>query len=1045
MSPDAEQDRTIKGEGPEAAGPPPRDPPLSPPPHGQASSEPRRPLGAVRVWFRRLRIAAWLLLLAAVCAGLYLNRVGLPEFLKQPLLEQLRQRGVELQFTRLRWAWYRGLVADNVRFGRTAEAALPVLTARQAELRLDPRSLARLQVAVTGLILRQGHCAWTVSGPGEPPRQLTVQNIQAELRFLPGDVWSVEHFQARLAGVDCRASGALTNASALRQGSGWPRPAGAPVLPLAARLRQWSQWLEPVRFPAPPSLLLELHGDARDLPGLVVNLTLSAPGAVTPWGQFTQGRLVASLRPHPAAALALAQVSLEAASADTPWARVQDLQLTLRGSAAGAADQPVRAQLELRAAHVRTDWLAATNAQFSAHWLHAFTNPIPLAGQGELLAAGLATPWGSGRDARLSLTLAAAPHAPPGQPDWAWWTNLQPYALEWRATVRSFHSASLAAQALDCHGSWRAPQLTVSNLSAHLHGGALQGRAQLDVATRALRFALVSSLDPHGLAPLLPEQTRRWLEKCAWADAPHLRASGTLRLPAWTDRQPDWQGKVWPTCCLAGEFALTNGAYLGRPADWARSRVTLTNRVWQLPDLEVGRPEGQLRLAYQLDDRTGDYSWRVHSTVDPRWVRPLLASPQQAGLDLFTFTHPPVVEGEVWGRRHAPDRIGFRGRVALSNFTFRGETVSALVSGLAYTNQYLELLEPRLWRGTEHLRAAGVAVDFAARRVHITNGIALADATALARAIGAKTARTLQPYHFSQPPRLRVEGTAPFRGSRGADLVCDVAGGPFRWWRFSLPEIAGRVHWHDFQVTLTNVSAAFYEGRAAGWGVFDSAADPGTDCRFQLAVSNVNFRALMADLSARTNRLEGTLQGSLTVTRGNSADWRSWNGHGRLALRDGWIWEIPLFGVLSPVLDAIVPGLGNSRVSEGTMQFDLVNGVVSLDTLEMRAPAMRLQYRGTVDLEGRVDAVVRAELLRDAPLVGRVVSLALWPLAKALEYKITGTLQSPNSQPLYIPRLLLLPLNPFRLVQELFSADSARSNAPPAEPAPPAPSGPPAP
>ena len=192
----------------------------------------------------------------------------------------------------------------------------------------------------------------------------------------------------------------------------------------------------------------------------------------------------------------------------------------------------------------------------------------------------------------------------------------------------------------------------------------------------------------------------------------------------------------------------------------------------------------------------------------------------------------------------------------------------------------------------------------------------------------------------------------------------------------------------------------------------------------------------MADLSTRTNHLEGRLSGHLVVSHANSTDWRTVNGLGRAQLRDGLIWEMPFFGVLSPALDAVVPGLGSSRMSEGSARFAITNGVIFSDSLEMRSLTMRLQYTGTVDLEERVEARVTADLLRDTWVVGRVISLALWPVSKLFEYKITGTLSQPKSDPVYIiPKIIMLPLHPIGTLGSLFQSDlSGNTNAPLASP-----------
>ena len=51
---------------------------------------------------------------------------------------------------------------------------------------------------------------------------------------------------------------------------------------------------------------------------------------------------------------------------------------------------------------------------------------------------------------------------------------------------------------------------------------------------------------------------------------------------------------------------------------------------------------------------------------------------------------------------------------------------------------------------------------------------------------------------------------------------------------------------------------------------------------------------------------------------------------------------------------------------------------------------------------------------------------------KKHEYKVSGTLREPKSEPVYyVPKLLLLPLHPLRTLKELLPTDSSRTNTPP--------------
>src|SRR5271166_5648062 len=98
-----------------------------------------------RICFRIFRISVWLLVLAVLCAIVYVNQVGLPEFVKRPLLQKLRERGLNLQFSRLRLRWYQGIVAENVRFGPAEAQFSPRLNVAEVRVELNWKALTHRQ------------------------------------------------------------------------------------------------------------------------------------------------------------------------------------------------------------------------------------------------------------------------------------------------------------------------------------------------------------------------------------------------------------------------------------------------------------------------------------------------------------------------------------------------------------------------------------------------------------------------------------------------------------------------------------------------------------------------------------------------------------------------------------------------------------------------------------------------------------------------------------------------------------------------------------
>src|SRR5690349_23549076 len=99
-----------------------------------------------RIYFRRFRITVWFLILALLGVLIYVNQIGLPGFIKKPLLEKLRTAGIDLQFTRLRLRWYEGVVAENVQFGQTCKSFGPQLKLEEVQLQLNRRALSKFRL-----------------------------------------------------------------------------------------------------------------------------------------------------------------------------------------------------------------------------------------------------------------------------------------------------------------------------------------------------------------------------------------------------------------------------------------------------------------------------------------------------------------------------------------------------------------------------------------------------------------------------------------------------------------------------------------------------------------------------------------------------------------------------------------------------------------------------------------------------------------------------------------------------------------------------------
>ena len=967
-----------------------------------------------RVGLRWCRRAVLVAVLALICAFVWFDRVGVPDFLQRRLVESLRERGVSLEFSRLRFSLFRGLTADNVRIGQGAAPDSPALSAQEVRLELDNPAALRGRLQLDGLVLDQGRFVLPLS----PTNTLTLDNIQTELRFLTDDTWSLDNFKAGFAGAKLALSGDIAHAPEIR---GWAifRGAGTGKGITREQLKKFSDALGRIHFTGVPQLNLNFSGDARDIHSFNVRLAVTAPAVQSPWADARNFQFTARLT-----APADAPTNLNASP--VLWTNLQ----------------PFRVTWKARAAELDLGKSSADAVECDGVW-HApdLTVTKLSARQGEW------TPGFTVRDLEAAVDLTAPTNVTTQfDSSWSWWTNLQPYRLAWTARLAELKSDKLNADIISLGGSWRAPELALTNLSALIGGGPLEAQARLNVATREFEFTNASCFDLHAVAALLTDKTRERLAEFSWTQPPSLRAGGSLILPAWTNRQPDWRDEVQPTIQLLGELAFTNGAVLGANLDSADAQFAYSNLVWRLPAVMVAQSRTHLEINGSEDDATKDYRWHINGEFDPAAVRPFLtASNAVRGFEIVHFTEPVRLDVDVCGRLYDYDRIGASGRVALTNFTVRGQSMDSVIGEMAYTNRVMEFSRLVLWRGTQTMTADAVTLDFNRRLILFKNGYSTADPAAIARAIGPKTAHIMEPYHFLQPPTALVEGCLPLRDMNGlrdvadADLRFDIVGGvPFQCLKLRAASVTGTVHWLGEILVLTNIEAELYGGTGNGFASFDfRAPHEGADYQFTAAVTNINLHALATDLASPTNHLEGALSGRLVVTRADTRDWRTPDGFGHARLRDGLIWDIPLFSLLSPVLNAVSPGLGNSRATAASAAFVITNGVIHSDSLEINTAMTRLQYSGTVDLRGNVNAYVTALLLRNVWFVGPLISTIFTPVTKLFEYKVTGTLENPKKEPVvpFVPKILEMPLHPIRSLEELIPGGGnffSPTNTPPA-------------
>ena len=118
----------------------------------------------------------------------------------------------------------------------------------------------------------------------------------------------------------------------------------------------------------------------------------------------------------------------------------------------------------------------------SLRWNGSVTlRPSPfalLAASGKLQAARVGTRWGSADFAALTCRAAVAKGRPAAGDSWGFWAKINGWDLDWQADLRGVVTPDAQLERLACGGSWRAPEIILTNLDAALYGGTLSGLAR---------------------------------------------------------------------------------------------------------------------------------------------------------------------------------------------------------------------------------------------------------------------------------------------------------------------------------------------------------------------------------------------------------------------------------------------------------------------------------------------------------------------------------------------------------------------------------------
>jgi hypothetical protein len=263
----------------------------------------------------------------------------------------------------------------------------------------------------------------------------------------------------------------------------------------------------------------------------------------------------------------------------------------------------------------------------------------------------------------------------------------------------------------------------------------------------------------------------------------------------------------------------------------------------------------------------------------------------------------------------------------------------------------------------------------------------------------------LPKFKLSDAADLAVDGVLGGRTGPRSDLRMTMASRGMLWYpafgkELPLKSPSAMLSLKDRSAILPVIEAACYGGRVSASLRFDNLGSPRISSSGKIALEGVGYQELMKLFSDRPDEAKGTLdvRGSFTCADGTL---ETLDAQGSMKLVNGDLFSIPLFGPLSPLIEAVLPerGIGYSVASTATATATVRKGVLKTEDFNALTPAFKMDGRGTIHLPtGGVEFFARFNARGIAEVATVIFSYIF-------EYKCEGTLGKPDWKPLHIPKI----------------------------------------
>jgi AsmA-like C-terminal region len=473
--------------------------------------------------------------------------------------------------------------------------------------------------------------------------------------------------------------------------------------------------------------------------------------------------------------------------------------------------------------------------------------------------------------------------------------------------------------------------------------------------------------------------------------APELLADATFKTPPVLDFSGAGNlGQGQPQFKILGHAAVGSFNYKAIPLSDLSVEFSWDGKRTLLRDIHLRHEKESLQA--DLLDAPNDFRLDLDSTIDPSVLHAFVSPELQRFFSEWQWL-PPAVHLTLRGPDRHPEHWQGEGTVALGRTRFRGVGMNSANSKLRFQDGAITYENFRITRD-EGAATGSFTYDFKKHEVRIANVKSSLNPADAVFWIDPKLLNSVAPYKFRRPPNVTTNGVYQFEGGKNTRLQIDIdapAGMDYVFLGKSLPfdRVSAKLIFTNDRLQIADLKGSLFSGMTQG-STDISLAKNDPHYTASISVSRIDFPRL-TDLYYQYKTAHGQLSGSYNFT-GLGNDARTMRGSGKIEVTNGDVFAIPIFGPLSQILNAVVPGTGYSIARKASASFTIKDGIIHTDDFEAAGKLFSMLGQGDIHfLDDKLNFGVRMD--------ARGAGVLLTPMYKLFEYVGEGSLNHPNWHP----------------------------------------------